>query len=280
MASTNQQIMRTIEKPAALLALLILLISFSSSAFSAPAVPPLSTHSRGIRGRLGTSPNWAGYVVHTVVPVAGGRVPPQPLSVFDVKGSWVVPRVNCEVTMDGWASFWVGIDGWFSGTVEQTGTESDCSSGVPTYYAWYEMYPGPTVVIDMKISPGHTVSAEATSLAVLGGAEFLLTITDVTTGATFTTTRTFLSNVAVALAMSGEWIAEAPSLGGVLPLADFVSVTFHNTRATLRTGTGPINDPAFGFDRLDMVSESGVIKAVTSSLSPDGTSFSVQWYHS
>jgi hypothetical protein len=260
---------------AALLALTVLLISFSST-FSAPTAP-LLTHSRGIRGRLGTSPNWAGYVVHTLVPVAGGQVPPQPLTVFDVKGSWVVPRVNCQVTMDGWASFWVGIDGWFSGTVEQTGTDSDCSSGVPTYYAWYEMYPGPTVVIDMKISPGHTISAEATYLGVLGEARFLLTITDVTTGTTFTATQLSLNAPA---AMSGEWIAEAPSLGGVLPLADFVSVTFHNTQATLRTGTGPINDPAFGFDRLDMVSESGVIKAVTSSLSPGGTSFSVKWYHS
>jgi hypothetical protein len=239
-------------------------------------MPLLLTHPRGIHGKQGTSPNWAGYVVHAAVPIAGGPVPPQPFAVFDVKGSWIVPTVNCKVTSDAWASFWVGIDGWFSGTVEQVGTDSDCSSGVPAYYAWYEMYPYLPVVIDMKISPGHTVSAEVGNLAVLGGAAFMVTITDVTTGATFATTQTFFPHVAAATC--GEWIAEAPGIP-TLPLADFGTVTFRNAEATLKH-TGPINDPGWVFDRLDMVSASGLIKAVTSSLSSDGTDFSIAWYHS
>jgi len=32
-------------------------------------------------------------------------------------------------------------DTFNSTSVEQLGTDSDCDSGTPSYYAWYEMYP-------------------------------------------------------------------------------------------------------------------------------------------
>src|ERR1700721_1083408 len=40
-----------------------------------------------------------------------------------------------------YSSFWVGLDGYNSSTVEQTGSEVDCSGSTPEYYSWYEMYP-------------------------------------------------------------------------------------------------------------------------------------------
>ena len=43
------------------------------------------------------------------------------------------------------SAFWVGLDGYSSTSVEQLGTDSDCVSGKPSYYAWYEMYPNPSV---------------------------------------------------------------------------------------------------------------------------------------
>lgn len=34
------------------------------------------------------------------------------------------------------ACFWVGLDGWGSPTVEQTGTAAYTSNGSVTYFAW------------------------------------------------------------------------------------------------------------------------------------------------
>ena len=91
---------------------------------------PAIIHER--HGRNATSTNWSGYAV----------TGPDG-SVTDVKGSWKVPDVVCSSpgTPNSYASFWVGIDGYGSNTVEQIGTDSDCSGGNAVYYAWYEFYP-------------------------------------------------------------------------------------------------------------------------------------------
>src|SRR6188472_3762174 len=74
-----------------------------------------------------TSTNWSGYA-------ATGR------TFTSVSASWTQPTAIC--TGASYSSFWVGLDGDGSSTVEQTGSSADCSSaGVPSYYAWYEMYP-------------------------------------------------------------------------------------------------------------------------------------------
>ena len=47
-----------------------------------------------------------------------------------------------------YSSAWVGIDGFSSTTVEQTGTEMDVtSSGKVEYSAWYELYPNAEITI-------------------------------------------------------------------------------------------------------------------------------------
>lgn len=71
------------------------------------------------------SENWSGYAV-TVS------------SLTVAKGSWTVPAVNCSKTPNTYAAFWVGIDGYSSSTVEQTGTLAQCSGSSAAYYAWYE----------------------------------------------------------------------------------------------------------------------------------------------
>src|SRR5919201_2134554 len=88
-----------------------------------------------------TSSNWSGYAV------TGGRY-------SSVSASWTQPTVNCSVTPTGWSSFWVGLDGDTSNTVEQTGTEADCSSGRPVYSAWFEMYPKYPKTYPPPVAPG------------------------------------------------------------------------------------------------------------------------------
>ncbi len=229
---------------------------------------PFLSYAPRVHVRDGLSTNWSGYAVETSL------ASPQSGAVTDVQGKWTVRAVDCVSTPSAYASFWVGIDGYSSGTVEQTGTDSDCSNGVPTYYAWYEMYPKFPVNLNLVISPGDVMFAE---VKYLGSGSFQLTIRDTTTGVSFQTTQKLMR----AQRSSAEWIAEAPSsLSGVLPLANFGTVYFTNAQATLNGHTGTISDSAWQYDAITMTySLTGPIKAQPSALSNGGSSFSVTWYH-
>ena len=229
------------------------------------------------------STNWSGYAV------TGSNV-------TDVKGSWVVPAVTCPPAPTGYSSFWVGIDGFSSNTVEQIGTDSDCESlsgksNTATYYAWFEFYPQYAYVIQFSrgIKVGDVITAEV-KYAGQGsgrgrqgsGPQFTVTITDVTQNESYTTT----SAVRGAQQTSAEWIAEAPCCGSgntVLPLADFGSVAFSSGNATTAQNTkgGPIGSFGANVQEITMVGESNstLVKAQPSSasLSSTATGFSVAW---
>jgi Peptidase A4 family len=216
------------------------------------------------------STNWSGYAVTGT-------------SFTTAKGSWVVPTVNCTKTPNTYAAFWVGIDGWTSTTVEQTGTDSDCDGKTPSYYAWYEFYPAASVLVStVKVSPGNVMSASVTWVS---GTEFTITITNETTGKSFSKT----GKVSGAKRTSAEWIAEAPcctNSGGILPLADFGTVDFgqdysdvsSTNDASDSSVTGPIGD--FGADVFESImvnGSTGADEAVPSALTSDGSSFTVTW---
>jgi len=198
-----------------------------------------------------TSTNWSGYAA------TGARF-------TSVSASWIEPTVVCSGT--AYSSFWVGIDGDTSGTVEQTGTDADCSGSTPQYYAWYEMYPKFPTNISNPVQPGDALNASVTTDGV---GRFTLTIADSTQGWTFST-RQRLKSAALA---SAEVIAEAPSSrSGVLPLADFGTVNFANAMAN------GVSLASLHPDAITMVSGS-TVKAQPSSISSSG-SFSVTWKHS
>ncbi len=247
--------------------IIIICLIFFLLSLTMVASSPL-TNAPKIHWKNGQSTNWAGYAVIT------NPDPPQRNIVSEVKGSWIVPSVNCSSTPTAYASFWIGIDGYSSNTVEQIGTSSECHSGTPRYYVWYEMYPKLPVIINMTVSPGDTMSAEVKYLGQ--GSNFQLSIADTTTGTTFST----IEKSKRAKRSSAEWIAEAPSSGSVLPLANFGTVYFQNAQATINGVTGSINNPGWLNDAITMVTPSGVVKAHPSSLSTDGKNFSVTWQHS
>src|SRR6266540_1129971 len=244
----------------------LILLSFLSLASAAP-IPQLTLAPRTHDGSF-QSTNWSGYAV---TGPSG--------SVSNAKGSWTVPAIqgSCPST-NQYSSFWVGIDGYSSGTVEQTGTDSDCQAGAPRYYAWYEFYPHPSFIFSgLTIHPGDKMLAEAQ----FSGRSFPVTITDTTTGASASKS----ARVNSAQRSSAEWIAEAPSSsGGVLPLANFGTVYFgtDNTGiastcfATVSGVTGAIGSFA-NVHQITMVTGSGATKASPSALSSDKTSFSVKW---
>jgi len=216
-------------------------------------------------GPASSSTNWSGYAVF-----ATGT------TFTDAKGSWDQPAVSCPNSTKKYSSFWVGIDGYNSSSVEQTGTEADCKgTNRPSYYAWYEMYPSPSVKITgFAVHPGDTISAEVS----VSGTQFTLTLDNVTTGAHFSTTKT-----SSAVRTSAEWVAEAPTICTfsckLAKLANFGTVNFSGSYATGNGVTGSISDPSWTYDAITMVSGL-TTKAQPSALSPDGTAFSITWKHS
>jgi hypothetical protein len=198
--------------------------------------------------------NWAGY---TALGQAG--------SFTSVSTSWVQPSVTCG-SANTFSSFWVGLDGVGTQTLEQTGTEADCANGAAAYSGWYEIFPAAPVFYDSPVRPGDQMSA---SVVANGGGSFTLTLTDATEGWKQVTDKT----VQGSSLSSAEIIAEAPSSQSVLPLANFGTVNFTD---------GTVNGQGIGNDgpiALTMVSAAGVTEAVPSALA-DADNFTVTWQSS
>jgi Peptidase A4 family len=198
-----------------------------------------------------TSQNWAGYAS------AGGAG-----SFTSVSASWTEPAVTCTAT-GTFASFWVGLDGDGTTTVEQTGTEADCDGGAASYQGWFEMFPAAPVFYDNPVQPGDAMSA---SVVANGGGAFTLTLTDSTQGWNQTTSQTS----GAAQLGSAEVITEAPSDQTVLPLSNFGAVNFTGVTVD-NTAIGNENPSA-----LTMVSANGVTEATPSALT-GGNAFTVTW---
>ena len=229
----------------------VLAIAASLSATAGGSTPNLR-HGWMHRISNSTSTNWSGYAV------TGGRY-------TTVSASWTQPKATCSGT--SYSSFWVGLDGDTSNTVEQTGTDADCSSATPQYYAWYEMYPKFPVNYSNTVKPGDHMSASVTTN---GSGSFTLTISDSTQGWSNTKSARLKS----AKLASAEVIAEAPSSsGGVLPLANFGTVSF--TSATVNNVV--LTSSTTGLDAITMKSGT-TVKAQPGPMS--NGSFSDVWKHS
>jgi|SRR5580658_2422974 hypothetical protein len=162
------------------------------------------THPQVIGGHVISYGNWGGYVVTG----ASG-------SFKTTSVSWTQTAVSCPSGED--SSPWIGIDGFSDNTVEQTGTDGDCNGSSPSYYAWYEMYPRNTVVINKPISAGDQFTGTVT---FNGGKSYTLTLANVTDGWTYTITASLKSDDNSAEAVLEQ---DGPSLAdfGTLPFSDF-----------------------------------------------------------
>ena len=162
----------------------------------------------GARNTTVTSTNWSGYASNG----ANGAY-------TSVSSSWTEPTGHCT-SGTKYSSFWVGLDGYSSGSVEQTGTDVDCSGTTPQYYGWYEMYPAFPVNFSNTVHAGDHFTA---SVTFSGTNTYTLVLKDTTQGWTKTETK----NQSGLARSSAECIIEAPSSSsGVLPLANFGTVNF------------------------------------------------------
>ncbi len=229
----------------------------------------------GYNAATSGSYNWSGYVV------TGGIN-----SVSGALGSWTVPTVTCASGENSYSSFWVGIDGFQSGsnTVEQIGTDSDCASGIPTYYSWYSFYPYSSSIVLTSVHPGDVIVASVYYLPKTS--LFAVVLKDMTTGKLYGAE----GAVPGALRNSADFITEAPyvcsTTGCTLaPLSNFGTVGFGQSNTNIKyTGSLVLNDifgPIGSFpsaQSIQMVSQSNtnLVKAQPSAIL-NGNSFTVTW---
>jgi Peptidase A4 family len=202
------------------------------------------------------STNWSGYAA------TGSNG-----AFTSVSASWTEPTATCTSRQAQYSSFWVGLDGYSSSSVEQTGTDADCSGTTPEYYGWYEMYPAYPVNFSNTVRPGDSMSA---SVTFSGTNTYTLVLKDNTRGWTQTVTKK-QSGLARS---SAEVITEAPSSSsGVLPLANFGTVKYSVSTAngTSLASHSPVE--------IIMIDNSGRDKDSTSSIGSGGA-FSNTWLRS
>ena len=194
-----------------------------------------------------TSTNWSGYAGTTG-------------TYTSVSANWIQPAGHCN-RGNQYAAFWVGLDGYSSSTVEQTGSEVDCIGRIAEYSAWYEAYPNASVNYNNTVRAGDSFTATVT---YTGSNQFSLYIDDITEHWSHTTVVT----VANTARSSAEVIAEAPCctfFGGILPLTNFGTVNF-----TGSTANGADLGAAGGLTEITMVNNFGQDKDTCSALTPSG----------
>jgi Peptidase A4 family len=176
-----------------------------------------------------TSGNWSGW----------GDAANKGVALRYVQSDWNVPSVDCAASTLGSGDFaynsdWVGLDGFNSSTVEQTGTTAYCdTSGAATYYAWYEMYPNPPVAFS-GVAPGDAIDASV----YFNGTSYAISLKDVTTGSTLPVASQRCPSGSTCKNSSAEVIVEDP--GNSAPtfgLADFGQANFTSSQVTSRNGT-------------------------------------------
>jgi hypothetical protein len=186
-----------------------------------------------------------------------------------VSSSFVQPAIKCPGIAGQYTSEWVGLDGFNDQTVEQDGTSGYCGGPnhtTPIYKAWYEMFPAGSVNV-FTVHPGDMISAAVN----YASGDFTLTISDLTTGKSATTSAT-CSSCARA---SAEWIIERPAVCNnafthcfLTELANYGQTTMAGDTASVDGGkvkgiTGfannysifMVNSVSRGFITLDTVSQ-------------------------
>lgn len=187
---------------------------------------------RGINNQIYTN-NWSGFAVANFLTSQ---------TYAAATATWQVPSVS-YVPFNGTSTWeysanWIGIGGYcqnagcssVDNSLIQLGTgQSASDSGGAYYYAWYELLPAGLTVIPNPVRPNDIMTAalECAANCFPGVTQtWVLTMSDETAGWTWNERFQYLSSMG-----SAEWIVEAPSSGGTLPLDNFSQATFQELTA-------------------------------------------------
>jgi hypothetical protein len=200
-------------------------------ATSATSSATATFHRPIVRVGANKSTNWGGYNQGTLE--QGGK------QFHKISGTWRVPTATQhKAGQEEFSSTWIGIGGGCvdagcttgDNTLIQAGTEQDvAANGKASYSAWWELIPSPsTTISNFRVRPGDKMFVDI-SETVSGGNVWKITVKNVTTGQTFTTTTPYSSTHATA-----EWIEETPLLigtggAGLSALPNLTTVRFNGS---------------------------------------------------
>jgi hypothetical protein len=208
-----QRFLPTFGRATARLTVMSFVILATCAFTAASASAALSAHGQllklvpGLRANANQSSNWFGY--------SQGALEQGNKLFNSTSGSWTVPTATQHTAGQAEASSdWIGIGGGCvdtgcsvtDSTLIQTGTEQDVdATGAPTYDAWYELVPVPSLTItSMTVAPGDHMHASIAEV-VADSNLWTITIQDLTRGESYSTTVPYTSTHATA-----EWIQETP----------------------------------------------------------------------
>ncbi len=124
------------------------------------------------------SSDWSGYAA---LPKTAGR------TFTSIVANYNVPSVASSNSPYTFSFHWIGLDEWADQTVEQDGISANCEGSTPHYHAWYEMYAANSHY-GIPVNPGDTI--ESSIIRYLGGAEYELSLKDVTSSQGFDVVQT------------------------------------------------------------------------------------------
>jgi Peptidase A4 family len=216
------------------------------------------------------SNNWSGYNQGTLE---------QGSTLFhSISAEWTVPTASQHTSGQAESSAdWIGIGGGCvdancavtDPTLIQTGTEQDVSSsGTPSYSAWWEVIPAPSLTItSMTIHPGDRMSASIAEV-VQGSDVWTITIKDLTHPQSYSDTVPYPSSH-----LTAEWIQETPLIlgtgAGIASQPNLTSPAFD----LAKTNGAPAHlKPS---EEIQLTDSSGKVIGTPSSPDPDADGFNV-----
>lgn len=235
---------------------------------------PVDRHSAvtlavGPPQQVATSVSWSGYAV------------PAGSSPFnEVETTYTQPAVTCP-TSDAWTLFWAGLDGTgTAGSLEQAGTAAKCVSGVPTYFAWWELVPTYPVeqFSGFTITPGDQIQDKVTYNSVT--AQYTLAVNDLTTGLSASHTEACATGVTCSNASAEAIVERAHLLSGTgeYPLANYNTMRFTGAKAGTSTTTPQAFGGYSGLTPVNMTSDDGTrTLAAVSPMDVAGLQFTDNW---
>jgi hypothetical protein len=178
-------------------------------------------------------------------------------TITSVTGTFTLPRLRCAPwDQESDVAFWVGIDGFNTPTVEQTGVDVACGPDGAEYRPWYELFPLPAVFINRPAAAGDHITATVRRTAPH---KYALTLHNATASWTYTTTQTAQHDGAT----TAEWIAERASQR----VARFRPVRFEQC--------GADGHPISAYSTTTAITLDGWRSLVPSSLNTSGNAFRI-----
>ena len=168
-------------------------------------VPNMLTTFSSSDIRNSYSTNWSGYVAKGCTNAFA-----------QVQGDFVQPTIQSGCANNTYESTWVGLGGYNSGKLVQTGTAMNTSGGGRNYYAWYEYlspsHPNPEIRFSkVTIRPGDRIHTYCSFQRANN--KFNAYVANNTNG----TSQSVIVNISASEFYDGttaDFINEAPSVGG------------------------------------------------------------------